>query len=285
MPESQLPSVIVVREGCMSLWRHEIPQEIAPVHVRELVVEEEVEVFAERRFRDRAGFAVGVGVDLPAAEIEHLAAHGASLRVAADFAVLVAQRLGLGAVGSPLFVLLFAFRVVPHAREEGHELRRMGVARQYRRGLVLAVLVQIPHCLFLHALGGSRVLRAVQQRAVAVLFAVEEREQRMGIVGVVGVHRRVGRGADHHRGIGGESHQDHRRREQEEVEQRTPPAVALPRGPAHESCQGECAESESRVDRKPQRIDEQRVELRPDPDRAGDDDVVDEDDQRAGDHG
>ena len=34
------------------------------------------------------------------------------------------------------------------------------------------------------------------------------------------------------------------------------------------------------VDRQAERVDEQRVDLRPDPDGVGDDDVVDEDDHR-----
>ena len=266
----------------VALASHEVPHEIAPVHVRKLVVEEEMDVFPERRFGDRAGFAVGVGVGPFASEVERLAAHGTPLCVAQDLALVVAQRLGLGAVGGPLLVGLFALRVVPHAGEELHELRSVGVAREHRGGLVLAVLVQIPHLLLLHALGGSRILRAVQQRAVAVLVAVQERQQGVGVVGVVGVHRRVRRGADGHRGVGRVADENHGRREQDDVEQHAAPSVGGPCGPSQADDQRQREERDARVDRQAERVDEQRVDLRPDPDGVGDDDVVDEDDHRPG---
>ena len=42
----------------VALASHEVPQEVAPVHVRELVVEEEVEVLGEGRLDDRARLPV-----------------------------------------------------------------------------------------------------------------------------------------------------------------------------------------------------------------------------------
>lgn len=126
-------------------------------------------------------------------------------------------------------------------------------------------------------MGGGRVVGAVEQRAVAVLVAVEHRQQRVGVVGVVGVHGRVGRGADRHRGVGGEAHEDHRHAEQHRVERRPPGAVCPPRGPAHAADERQREERDARVDGQPQRVDEREVDHRPDVDRVGDDDVVDED--------
>ena len=97
MPDSQLPSVICVRVGCMSL---EIPQEVTPIHVRQLVVEEEVEVLGERRLDDRA-VLVTVVVEFLTAEIDYLAPYGTALFVAEDFTLVVAHDVGPGAVGAP----------------------------------------------------------------------------------------------------------------------------------------------------------------------------------------
>ena len=260
----------------VALAPYEIPQEIAPVHVRELVVEEIVEVLEERRLDDRARF-VPVVVYLLGAEVEHFALHGASLRVADDFALFVAHDLGFGAVGGPLLVLLLSFARIPHAGEEVDEFRGVGISRDDRCGLVLAVLVEVVEMLFLVPFGRGRVVSAEQQRPVTVLVAVEHRHQCVGIVGVVAVHRRVGGGTDRHRSVGREPDEDHGRREQDDVPHDLAFAVCVPRSPAHAADQRQCEEHHARVDGQPQRVDEEKVEHRPDVDRVGDDDVVDED--------
>ena len=135
------------------------------------------------------------------------------------------------------------------------------------------------------SLGRRRIVGAEQQRAVAVLVAVEHRHQRMGVVGVVAVHRRVGRGADCYRGVGREADQNHCRREQDDVPDHLALAVGVPRGPAQAADQRQCEEHHARVDGQAQRVDEEKVEHRPDVDRVGDDDVVDEQKDGPGDQG
>ena len=192
----------------VALAAHEVPHEVAPVHVVELVGEEILHVLGERGFDDDLLF-VAVVIGLALAEEHRLLLHDAPRLVADQLAVLVARRLRAGAVGRPGLVLPFALARVPHAREEVHELRRMGVARDRRGGLVAAVLVQIAEMLGLVSLGRCGVVGAVEQRPVAVLVAVEQRQQRMRVVGVVAVHRRIGGGADGHRCVGRETDEDH----------------------------------------------------------------------------
>ena len=261
----------------VALAPHEVPQEVAPVHVRELVVEEEVEVLGEGRFDDRAHLAVARVVDPLAAEVEHLGAYRAARLVADDLAVLVTLHLGLGAVGGPLHVFVLALGVVPHAREEVHELRRVGVSRDGRNRLVAAVLVEVVGLLLSEAVDRRRVVGSIEQRAVAVLVAVEQRQQREGVVGVVGVHRRVGRGADRHRGVGGVADEHHGRRQQDEVQHDAPPAVEVPGAPAQPEDQRQREDDHTRVDGQSERVDEKEVDHRSGVDRVGDDDVVDED--------
>ena len=105
----------------------------------------------------------------------------------------------------------------------------------------------------------------------------------MRVVGVVGVHRRVGCGPDGHRGVGREADEDHRGREQQDVQHDAALAVGLPRGPAHPDDQRQGEEHHARVGGQPERIDEQRVDLCADPYRVGDDDVVHEQQGGAGD--
>ena len=86
----------------IALASHEIPEEIAPVHVVELVGEEIVEVLAERRLHDYQRFVARTVVPKrPASEIEHFDLVRASLRVADDFAVFIPFVIGPGAVGAP----------------------------------------------------------------------------------------------------------------------------------------------------------------------------------------
>ena len=140
-----------------------------------------------------------------------------------------------------------------------------------------AVLVEVVEMLFLVPFGRGRVVSAEQQRTVAVLVAVEHRHQCVGVVGVVAVHRRVGGGTDRHRSVGREPDEDHGRREQDDVPHDLAFAVGVPRSPAQAADQRQREEHHARVDGQPQRVDEQQVDHRPDVDRVGDDDVVDED--------
>ena len=193
----------------------------------------------------------------------------------------------------------------------------MGVSREHLGLLVFAVLVEVGDRLLHNILGRCRVVGAEQERAAAVLVTVEHRQQRMRVVGVVGVHRRVGCGPDGHRGVGREADEDHRGREQQDVQhgrqgvaalrdkqngqQRdgrhasvigdaeqhaqhdAALAVGLPRSPAHPDDQRQGEEHHARVGGQPERIDEQRVDLCADPYRVGDDDVVHEQQGGAGD--
>ena len=198
----------LLRSLYVVLASHEIPEEITPVHVVELVGEEVVEVFGEGRLGEvlARGFVVN-----RTSEIEHLARQGAALLVAQHLAVFVAHDVGLGAVCGPWLVLGFAFVGVPQTREEVHELRRVDIARKGGDAFVTPrVLVEVIRRALLGRVDGRRVVGAVQQRTVAVLVAVEHRQQRVRVVGIVAVHRRIGRGADRHRRVRRESDQNHR---------------------------------------------------------------------------
>ena len=164
-----------------------------------------------------------------------------------------------------------------------HEFRCVGVARDDAGRFVLAVFVQIVEVLLLVVLGRCRVVGAVEQGPGAVLVAVEHREQRVGIVGFVGVHRRIGCGADRYRGVGRESDQNHRNREQDDVPHRLAALVGLPRSPARSCDEGQGEKHHARVDRQPQRVDEEKVEHRAHVDRVGDDDAVDDQQDGTGD--
>ena len=272
----------------VALASHEIPEEVTPVHVRQLVVEEEVEVLGERRLDDRA-VLVTVVVEFLAAEIDYLAPYGTALFVAEDFTLVVAHDVGPGAVGAPLLVLLLAFAGIPHAGEEVYEFGGVGVTRDDRSGFVFAVLVEVVERFFLVAFGRCGVIGAQQQRTVAVLVAVEHRQQCVRVVGVVAVHRRIGRGADRHRRVRREADEHHRRREQDDVPDDLAFAVGVPCGPAAAQNQRQREEHDARIDGQAERIDEKEIDHRPDIDRVGDDDVVDEEqdgarDQRGVDH-
>jgi len=80
----------------------------------------------------------------------------------------------------------------------------MGVARDDAGGLVLAILVEVIDVLLLVVGRRRRVISPVEQRTVAVLVAVEHRKQRVRVVGLVGIHRRIGGRADGDRRVGRE---------------------------------------------------------------------------------
>ena len=111
----------------------------------------------------------------------------------------------------------------------------------------------------------------------------------MRVVGVVAVHRRIGRGADRHRRVRREADEHHRRREQDDVPDDLAFAVGVPCGPAAAQNQRQREEHDARIDGRAERIDEKEIDHRPDIDCVGDDDVVDEEqdgarDQRGVDH-
>ena len=210
------------------LTSYEVPEEVAPVHVVELVGEEVVQVLECRRFDDyRRSVPRTVVPDRLAAEVEHLGTLGAPLVVADDLSVLVAHIVEFGAVGAPGLVGLFRSGVIPHAREEVHELRRIFVAVDDTALLVFPVLVQIAGRFVFVVDDRCGELRSVEERLVTVLIAVEHREEGERIVRIVAVHRRVDRGADRHGGIGGVSDQNHQCREQHGVQHHAPLLVAL----------------------------------------------------------
>ena len=265
----------------VALASYEVPHEVAPVHVAELVVDEEVQVFEERRLDDGVG-VVAVVEDALAPEVGHRALLGPPLRVAHDFALLVAYDFCLRAVGRPGFVVAFVVLVVPHAGKEVHELGCVFHARDDLCGRVLAVLAEIAHGLALVIDGRRGVVGAEEQRTVAVLVAVEQCEQRVRVVGVVAVHRRVGRRADRHRSVGREADEDHRDAEQRGVPHGLVAAVGVPRGPAQRADERQREEDDARIDGESERIDEQHVEHRADVYRVGNDQVVDEEQDGAG---
>ncbi len=268
----------------VALSADEIPKEITPVHVTQLVVEEIVEIFQKRGFDDGLRLAVFVAVDPFAAEIEHDATFGAALFVTEDFTVLIAQRFDFGAVGGPLFVT-FALARIPHAREQVHELRIVLVSRQHPCGAVLAVLAQIEEIAVLVVVRSFRSgeIGPHNQRTIAILIAVEQRQQSLRIARVIGVHRRIGRSADRHRSVGRIADKNHRDTKQ----QRIPHDMALRVGPpceiSHATDKSQREDRHARIDRQPQDVDEEDVDHRTYPDRVGNNQVVDDDQHGASD--
>ena len=108
------------------LAAYKIPKEIPPIHIIQLVREEIVDILGKCRLYNRAGL-FAVVINHLAAIVEYLPTNRPILLVADDFAVVVADKIHLRAVCSPRFVVALALHVVPHTREEVHELRRIGV--------------------------------------------------------------------------------------------------------------------------------------------------------------
>ena len=163
-----------------------------------------------------------------------------------------------------------------------HELVGVFVPGDDRNRFVLAVVVQVADILVFVTGGRGRELGTVEQRFVSVLVAVEQRIEGERIARVVAVHRGIGRRADRDRSVGTVSQQDHRGGQQQRVPHHAAAAVGVPHAPPEQGEERQCEEGDARVDRQAERVDEQRVDLRPDPDGVGDDDVVDEDDHRPG---
>lgn len=102
----------------------------------------------------------------------------------------------------------------------------------------------------------------------------------MGIRRVVAVHRRIGRRADRDRSVGTVSQQDHRGGQQQRVPHHAAAAVGVPHAPPEQGEERQCEDGDARVDRQAERIDEQYVDHRPDVDRVGDNQSVDEPEDR-----
>ena len=161
-----------------------------------------------------------------------------------------------------------------------HELLRVGVARGEGGRGIAAFVVDVVARRLDDAFDRRRVVGAVEQRPAAVLVAVEHREERMGIRRVVAVHRGIGRRADRDRSVGTVSQQDHRGGQQQRVPHHAAAAVGVPHAPPEQGEERQCEEGDARVDRQAERIDEQYVDHRPDVDRVGDNQSVDEPEDR-----
>ena len=165
--------------GCVAvdvvLPAHEIPHEIADVHVVDLVVEEETQVVGHRGLLE---------VDPPAVN------HGAAGLVFGDIALVEG--------------FVFFLEGIPHAREK--HLRAGGEGGVHVRGVVVFTIERRIIGFFLDLIGRVEGL-PVEDRRGAVLFAAQVADQGIGIVGLVLVHRRSGAGTDD--GYGKERVADH----------------------------------------------------------------------------
>ena len=252
LPVGHLAEGLVV-----ALAADKVPQKVTPVHEVELVAEEVAPVLAGGG--GRVAFAVVV---------DRLAlARAAPFQVAGNVVVLRG----------------------PHAREEGEELGGIFVVRHRGAGVVAAVFVaEVIFVLVDHLLdGGQRrgVLGAEEQRLVAVLVAVEQVEQPVGIVRIVAVHGRVGGRTDHYRGVTAVADHDDRQTQKDGVEDHLALAVRDIDGRAEGGEEQQDEEEQAAVHRQPQSVDEPAVHDGAHGHRVGDDEVVDEEQDCGGQQG
>ena len=179
------------------LTSYKVPEEVAPIHIVELVGEEVVEILTERRLCEALARHVVVN---RTAKVEHLATHSLSVLVAYNLAILVTQDIYLCAICRPRLIRRLALHRVPQAGEEVLELRRIYVVGKLQHLLVSArFAVVVVRCSLNNIIYGSRVVGTIQKRSVTILVTVQHSEQRVGVVGVVAVHRRVSHSSDCYR--------------------------------------------------------------------------------------
>ena len=130
---------VAVQDGlvaCLNvvLTSHEVPEEVTPVHIVELIGEEVIKVLTKCRLNE--ALARNAVIYL-ATKLQYLASHSLAVFVTHNLAVLITQYIGLCAVGCPRLVCCLALGCVPQAWEEVLELRWVGVARKRYNLVVL----------------------------------------------------------------------------------------------------------------------------------------------------
>ncbi len=181
----------------------EVPHEVAPIHVVELVVDEETQVLDERGAQAFfGGYGASVGVE-GGGGVDHLALHAQPLLVLAFVPLIVDAREHHVLLGAVLVVGLAA---------DGHIA--VGVA-----GILLHFL-GILHAPFLHhrlecARGGVLLIHhlaieraAVDEWCLAILLTAQVLGQRIGVARRVLVERRERRTANQDERITGKAHKD-----------------------------------------------------------------------------
>ena len=152
----------------VALASYEIPQEVPPVHEVHLIGEKEFQVLCERRHGNR----------------------------------FIAERDLTSFDLHPVLVSLDVgrfFRV--HARKEEFELRIVFVSAQRLRRFVFPAVSLVIGRFFFVSYRRRRIVGTFDQRSCAVLVAVQQRQQPVGVVRRVAVHRRVRRRPDHDRSV------------------------------------------------------------------------------------
>ena len=197
------------------LATHKIPEEVAPIHIVQLIGKEVVEVLTERRLGEAL---TRHRVIYRATEVQHLASHHVTLLVCQRLTILVTQNINLCAVCSPRLIGCLALVGVPQTGEEVHKLRRVGVIDKLCHLLITATLgIVVVRCLLHNIIHGRRVVGSIQQRAVTILIAIQHCQQSVRIVGVVAVHRGIGNGTNRYGSVRREADKNHRRGNQNQI--------------------------------------------------------------------
>ena len=109
--------------------------------------------------------------------------------------------------------------------------------------------------------GHSRVVGAPEQWSLAILVTVEQRQQRVGVRGAVGVHRGICRSTDSNRGIRREANQYHRSAERHDIQRTLAAIVRVEDKPAQSGKDKGKKYHNTDILRQAERINRKGVEL------------------------
>ena len=190
-----------IRSLYIVLATYEVPKEISPIHIVELIGQEVVQVFAKGRLDDR--------VVLHAIVVHHLTTIVCNLLtqrttglVTADITLLITHEVNLGTICCPRLIVVLLLHIVPHTWEEVHKLLRIYIVINRSQLLVaLCRSVVVIKTLLRVALDRCGIRSTIEERSVAVLVTIQHRKQCARIVWIVRVHRRIHRCTDSYRGV------------------------------------------------------------------------------------
>ena len=150
-----------------------------------------------------------------------------------------------------------------------------GVAVQHLLRGIFAIATNVIDLLGRNVENRRRIVCSIQQRARTILIAVEHRQQRVGVVGVVAVHRGVGHRTNGHRGIGAVTEHNDRNGQRNGIEQHLALFVCEPHRCTQRSKHRKDEEYHTRIDGQTQRIDEQAIHCCTDGNRIRNDYTID----------
>ena len=221
-----------------------------------------MQILAERRLNERTLLTILVEEGHSLAEIGHLDLDRATRRIALNLTLIIASEVGAGAIRSPRLILALALVGVPHTREDVLMLIREGVSVEHLLRGIFAVRADVVDLLGRYVEDRSRVICSEQQRTCAILIAVQHRQQGVGVVGVVAIHRGVGHRTDCHRGIRAVTEHNDRHGQRNGIEQHLASLVRKPHRCTQRRKQRKDEEDHTRIDRQTQRIDKQTINHR-----------------------